>query len=318
MWRAQAPSLNLQANRIKAQAARSGSALRALAPLPPPTAATAGSGVCVDTQTGHRHVVDKEEEAVVRTAVLRAGLHAWKTAMGEMLVRGGYRVLRRLAAAGQQAGEAQVLLLLAKACLYTRPDPPQALELCAHALRVALDAASPWNQAEARRLRACALLAQAQAHNCDTVLAAVAEVEAALAALGLPAIRLGGDVTDAPRQARQYLAEHQPLPLIAELLWTGGTVCVCVCVCVCVRACVRACARPCACFRMTPSADNSSACASTSTTEMPRSRYRPFCSQGGTYTRLQASWTSHSLPSAGPCTCTALGNSARSAARAGT
>jgi len=88
-WAALEPPLNFQAHKIKAQAARLGCDFRSLF-------GAEGGGGKEERYLG-------EHDAMLRKTLLINAVRAWKVAMAEMLVRGGYKALTRLQGSGEEA-----------------------------------------------------------------------------------------------------------------------------------------------------------------------------------------------------------------------
>ena len=195
-WSAQEPLLNFQAHKIKAQAVRLGSDLRSL--------------------FGAQEV--GEHEGILRKTLLISAVRSWKRAMGELMVRGGYKVLTRLQGSGEEAQEASVLLLLATTQIYIKPDLPEALALASRSADMFAALACPWGQANALVARAQALCGQRLEQK------AIEALCTALPLLGEPPVRPRGDVKDAANFAVALMARGGALRVTCEALWTMGFV----------------------------------------------------------------------------------------------
>jgi hypothetical protein len=195
-WSAEEPLLNFQAHKIKAQAVRVGSDLRSL---------FGAQGV-------------GEHQGMLRKTVLVSAISLWKRAMGELMVRGGYKALTRLQGSGEEAQEASVLLLLATTQIYTKPDLREAIALASRSADKFATLACVWGQAKALVARAQALSGQRLEQK------AVEALCTALTLLGEPPVRPRGDVKDAANFASALSARGGALSVTCEALWTLGFV----------------------------------------------------------------------------------------------
>ena len=195
-WSAQEPLLNFQAHKIKAQAVGLGSDLRSM--------------------FGAQDV--GEHEGILRKTMLIRAVRSWKRAMGELMVRGGYKALTRLQGSGEEAQEASVLLLLATTQIHTTPDLPEAIALASRSADMFAALACAWGQAKALVASAQALCGQRLEQK------AIEALCTALHLLGEPPVRHRGDVKDAANFAEALVARGGALSVTCEALWTMGFV----------------------------------------------------------------------------------------------